>query len=236
VKLADDTHTLIADFMLDKNDNVSWSKMMHSVQQLRVMLVPIVSQLFFNMPMPAIMGSTRKLDYRIDNVVFSPLDIVPEHVYLQMQELADINVRKLTAPQTYGYILFQVRNVKINLRDIHFWFHRKVFPKIEDKGHANVFIYGDDTSLTIRWRVQSHEGEPVRFFVDSVQVYIEHLKIEVASKDHDFLLKMLTKLFTHNVKHQLEKNIEENLYKFALDINDKLNDVSLRVRLAFSSL
>jgi len=228
VKLAEDTRKLAQDFMLDEKGSVSWLKMQHSISQMRELVMPLFAAQLINIPVPVIEGSTKKVDYKISNVRLADSNIIPEHVYLQVQELTDVNLRRLTVPMTFGYLLFQIRNLRINLKDVNFWFHRKTFPKIEDTGVANIELWGPDTSVAVRWRVQSREGEPFRFYTDAVQCYIQHLKIDTESKHHDFLLKMVTKLFKGTAKRDLESSIEDALRDMAVGISDRLNEVALQ--------
>jgi hypothetical protein len=226
-RLAEDGMQLARDFMLDEKNQLSWSKMQHSVNQLRTLVVPTLLAQLQDIPVPKLTGSDDTYDYELSNVALSGSEIVPEHVFIKFEDVMDVSTRQLGVSAMRAFIIFQINNMRVHLKNVNYWFRRKSFPKLTDEGVADVIVSGEETRLTVRWRVEQFGDEPFRFTTDVAHCHIENLKIRVKEAKHDFLTPILSKLFLGYIKRTIEEKIEDVVKEVADNINFRLNQASI---------
>jgi uncharacterized protein (DUF3820 family) len=224
-KLIDDLKALGKDLILDSRGRPSLQVTSESVQQIRTMLVPIVLENLREVPIPRIEGSTPKYDYKIENLVFSGSEVIPDNVKVKMESDVDLNVYDLsTRKYPTSTLTFKFREIKVHLRDIKFDFYRKVVPRIHDTGIADLDISGDRTRIIVKWRVTFTEIGPV-FSLLKCRCHIKGLSINVKQAHHAWLYNFVTKLFHGSVKDSMEQAIENRIREILVGTAQNLNEM-----------
>jgi len=224
-KLIDDLKALGKDLVLDSRGRPSLQVTGESIQQIRTLLVPIVLENLKEIPIPLIQGSTPKYDYKLENLIFSGYDVLPENVKVKMESDMDVNLTDLsTRKYPVSILTFKFKNIKVHLRDIKFDFYRKVVPRIHDKGIADIDISGSSTRIIVKWQVTFTEIGPV-FSLLKARCHIKGLNINVKEAQHAWLYNFVTKLFSGTVKENMEKAIEDRIKFILLDTAKNLNEL-----------
>jgi len=192
--------------------------------QIRHYLVPLFLKYLEHIPLPTISGSTEDYDFKFDNINFSGTDILPDHVEVLMRSHLDINVPKLEAEKVFTQAFVKITDIRTKMEGVKFWFKRKVMPKLEDEGIADVDLAGDGAKITLLLRL-SGGSERGLFHVTKVDVDIDKLKINIREAKHQMLLNMVTTLFQGRIKRQIENQIETSTRNIFTDIENGINEL-----------
>jgi len=233
VQFTNSLNKFAQDMIKDRFGRPSLSAFQESLNQLRELLLPVFMKQLENIPVARIEGTGPKYDFILDNIKMSGYDILPEHVRLFFDTKVDINLRE--GPKndiTKAVLTLEIANIKTHLKDIYFAYRRKVFPKIEDEGLADIDVTGSGTSIKLQWQVKSRGDQPLVMRVKQVDCDISGLKIHIKDAKHEWLDKLASGLFATKVRSNLENEFECQLKQFGWTVADTMND-SIR-KLSFS--
>jgi hypothetical protein len=124
-KLAADMKVLAADFVTYGKDGKPVLNT-ELVSQLKTLMIPLLTEHLKEIPIPRITGSNDTYDYWIDNLTFSAGELLPNQLHVHVDTDADINVKTLSTQRSVTRILLTARGIRTTMRDIQFWFKRKV--------------------------------------------------------------------------------------------------------------
>lgn len=192
------------------------------INQLRGLVVPLLTEHLRWVPLPLIEGSNDTYDYWFDNIVFCAPTLVPDQIHVRMVSEGDIDVQDLKAEHFESLIRLNARGIKTTIKDVEFWFRRKSFPTTEDHGYATMEVLGDGATVDIVLGVTRGENP---FTVKKVNVSLDTLKLSVADTRHDWLYNTLVMLFGGIIKHRLCEQIEEGLSNLTATVNNQLNRI-----------
>jgi hypothetical protein len=178
--------------------------------QMREFIAPLLIKQLENIPMPSLEGSNPDADWRVENLVFSGTDIIPDHVQINFRSDIDFNVKKMAADKTYTRALIQIDDIKVKLHDVHFWFKRKSFPQIEDEGIASLECSGDKATLRLLLEIKGGMEHP-SFAVSKVKCDIDKLNIDIKESQHSFIMSIAKWFYETKWKNEIERNVEENI-------------------------
>jgi len=197
------------------------------LSNIRKVIVPVLADALKYIPIPRISDSNGKRDYVIENVVLCGYDVIPDHIYVHLESDSWVSLRELETEKSRTRLVLSLRNIRTEIKDVQFYFNRKVFPQIEDSGRVTVRIGGKGANLTITFRVDQQPGEAnARFTGGRVDFSIDNLDIEFdrSTLKHDVLLPMLTGLFKQQIIRNIERSVEKNLGGIVNDIGKRLSD------------
>jgi len=222
-QLAADASKLAKDLFLDESGKPSLNIMASGLSNLRSLVTPILKKNLENVPLPGISGEDETYKWDIQSLVLNMSDLVPDNIEMRVWGAANVSLASQDAVAA-TYITMWIKNVGVDVKDMKFQFQRKVFPKIEDKGIADVSITGKN-QLKIVWKIAGKQDENWMFSIQQVSCSIPKLNITVKESEHSFLMKMLTTLFSGSIRHSMEHSIEDNIKESLGTINDQLNNV-----------
>jgi hypothetical protein len=75
------------------------------------------------------------------------------------------------------------KNFKAHLRDIHFSFERLKVPKVSDEGYLDVDLWGEDSSIAVKWNIYYTVGQPT-FKLRKCKVHLSHVQLRVTKSRH----------------------------------------------------
>jgi hypothetical protein len=158
-RLANDTQILIQDFVTyDSNNNPVLN--LELINQMKALIVPLLKEHLRWVPLPRIEGSNETYDYWFDNVVFSAPDLVPDRIHIRMFTEGDFALNNLETENFVTLLKLSEEGIKTTLKDVHFWFRRKSFPKVEDSGMATAEFTGDGIKIDIVIAVRPGSERP----------------------------------------------------------------------------
>jgi len=122
-----------------------------------------------------------------------------------------------------GYFVITVTNIKADLKDVRFSFRRKVFPKMQDEGLANISLGGRGCTIKIRVNIDNRNLEHSLFTGGSVKVKISKLRIHLRSTRRDGFYNFMTKVFSRAIARQIETAIAQRLSQIMVKIIETMN-------------
>jgi mRNA-degrading endonuclease YafQ of YafQ-DinJ toxin-antitoxin module len=200
---------------------------MDLVQKIQKQVVPILADALKYIPIPKVEYSDRKLDLSAENIVFSGYDIVPENVRAHMESDSHFSFKELDTQKSESKLVLELRNIRTEVKNIHFYFKRKKFPVMSDSGNVTLRVRGEGANLTIILYIVHNPGEQVATFHHaSIDLDIRKLDIEFdkSTIKHDQLLPIMTTLFKQKIKHKIEHAVEKNLEPVLNSLGKKLTE------------
>lgn len=223
-KLAQDTKIFVSNFVTyDSYGRPSLNTEVMS--QMRSLLVPMLREQLYYLPIPRIEGSNGTYDYWLDNIIFSTDDILPDHVRIELKQKTHLD-RVTGTNQNYTRILFTLDNVRTHMRNVRFWYRRNTMPKMTDEGFADVFLTRNGARVRLALIANFNSQEP--FTVEGVKVTLDRFKIKVHESKHDWLYNAVTTLFRGRLKRDIELRAEQSIRQAFGRMNQQLGRFALR--------
>jgi hypothetical protein len=227
VNLKTKTQALIEDFMwVDESGRMQVNTEL--MGEMRHVLLPILMESMQKLRLPVIEGTTKKMDFRVEDMVFSTYDLLPENVKLKTKNKAHLKSERTGRPVVHAphlnhaAVTFKLHHLQTRMDNIRYWFRRNSFPKVEDAGLVDVGIVGGGFNLKIKTMLRTTSSTP-KFTVSAIKVRIDRLDVRFHDAKYDWLLNAGTKLFRKRIQRQMELQIENKLREYSLRIEKALN-------------
>jgi len=194
---------------------------------IRKVIVPIIADAVKYIPIPTFEDSNPTREYIVENVVLCGYDVIPENIFVHLESDAWVSVKELETERSHTRLVISLRNIRMELKDVHFCYKRKSFPKMEESGRVTLRIGGQGAALTITFLVDQLLGDTApRFTAGQVNFHIDDMDIEYdrATLTHDVLVPMITSLFKRNFIHSIERGVEKNLDSLVNGIGLRLSE------------
>lgn len=193
------------------------------IVELRQYVVPLLLKQLEEIPVPTFEGHNEDYDYRIENLVLSGSDIIPDRVMVYFDSEFEFNVSQLEAEKGSTTALLKVSDIKTKIPGVRFWIHKKTFPSIEDSGTANISITKKGAVLKIFLKIENLFTEKPTFVFSKVQFFIDALSINIIETKHTVLTPILTGLWKTKIKRTIEEQAEKKIIEIAKSMEDGLN-------------
>jgi hypothetical protein len=192
---------------------------------IRKFVVPMLADALKYIPIPPIQDSNSKREYIVENIVLCGYDIVPENISVHLVMDSSVNLKEVETERGRTELVISLRNFRTELKDVHFYFKRKVFPELEDSGRVTVQLGGKGATLTMTFQIDYVPEESMTKFTGSkVDMFIDDMDFafDRSSIKHDILLPMVTSLFKRTIIHGIKRNVEKGLAGLINDLGYSL--------------
>jgi len=223
-RMAKDANTLAKDLILDESGQPSLKIMTTGLNQFRSLVGPILIKNLEQLPIPSFSGTNETYDWTIEGMLLNGREIIPDNFDIKVWGAANLSLAT-TAAKSLTFITVWVRDMGVDMKDLKFHFTRKSFPKMDERGVADVSIQGKGSTIKLVWRIEGQQDQPWLFSLYDIQCHLADLDITVKESTHTWLMKMITSLWSGTIKRQIEYRIEQTLRQNLLPINDRLNEV-----------
>lgn len=227
VNLKSKTQTLIEDFMwVDESGRMQINTEL--LGEMRHVLLPIMLESMQKLRLPVIEGTTKKMDFRVEDMIFSTYDLLPENIKLKTKNQAPLKSHSTGRPVmlrphlNHAALTFKLHHMQTRMENIRYWFRRNSFPKVEDSGLVDVAIVGGGFNLKVKTLLRTTSTTP-KFTVSAVKVHIDRLDVKFHDAKYDWLLNAGTKLFRKRIQRQMELQIENKIREYGVKIEKALN-------------
>jgi len=112
------------------------------------------------------------------------------------------------------------------MNGIEFYFNKKTFPRLQDRGLVDVNTIGAGAEVGIYWKVISSYNAPMRFVIKDAYCSLGNVDIRFRDVKHRFLLNTMIKLFRNTIKKKIELQIAKSLYSQGVNLESTLNNLS----------
>jgi len=216
-------HALVGDLLKeDKEGNVTLNY--DAIGQIRALAIPIISEELKYIPLPSVEGCDDTYDYRIENMVLSGSGIIPEKIRMEYSSHTDIVLKSSDPTATSGVFTLTLEGIKTEIKDLHFCFQRRVFPKWQDDGLATVDIEGDGLVVQIRMNMRG-TGADLLFSDAVVFIHCDELRIKIHESKHDFMYSFFSGTVANAVKPRLERKVGEAVANVITRLRRKMNEL-----------
>jgi len=210
------------------------------LSKLSSVLLPALADALKYIPVPRIHSVDKNREFWLDNIVLCSYDIIPENIRFHLESDSELSLKDVEVKGTQTYLVIKLDRLLTEIKNVEFWYKRKVFPEIEDSGRVTFRETGAGSRLTLTYNVlQRPEDKVPRVMEGRVDFDISNLEIEFDLKTlkHDVLVPMLTKMFKLQIKQQIEEQVEKSLNGFLNTLGDLLtNSIAQTNRPFFSGL
>jgi len=187
---------------------------MDMLSRLQKVMVPALADALKYIPVPRISSSDQYREFWLDKIVLCSYDIIPENIKFHLESDSEFSFQDIEVKGTHTYLVIQLKHFRTELKDVEFYYKKKTFPELEDKGRVTFRIKGQGANLALTYNIeQKPEDKIPRIMEGNANFDISDLDIEfdTATIHHTVLVPMLTKMFKLQIKLQLEKEVEKNL-------------------------
>jgi cellobiose-specific phosphotransferase system component IIB len=213
------------DFVMNKEGKPDVYVLGNSVDQLRVMMGPILKKYLENIPIDRIDIISDNYDLRIEDVKISGADILPHYMDFRMDNKVHLDLKDTDLNVSRARLIAYIHHIKPQFKDVKFQYRRKSFPKIDDFGMCNLSFTGDGASLKLVWEIRSVPGKPTTAVLLENRCRIDSISIEINSSQtkHSLLDRMMAVLLQQRIKHEICRSVEDYLNNNIGVVNDQIN-------------
>jgi len=194
------------------------------VGQMRHIIIPLFIELLDKVPVPPIEGSNDTYEYKFENMTISGYDIIPDHIQFRTSTDFDLDVKRMKTSKAFTRVEMKINNILTKMEGVQFWFSRKTFPKLEDRGIADVAIEGQGMNLNIHFDISLQENSPT-FNVTAVDVDIDQLNITIKEATHSFLLSIWSTIYQGTIKRNIAATVEEKIKSVFQTMESGFNNI-----------
>jgi hypothetical protein len=192
--------------------------------KLQKVLLPVLVDAMKYIPVPRITSSDHHREFWLDNLVLCSYDIIPENIRFHLETDSEFSVQDIQG-STHTFLVIELNKLRTELKDVQFYYKKKTFPELEDKGRVTFRIKGQGAKLSLTYNVeQGPEDKVPKIMKGKADFDISDLDIEfdTSTIQHTVLVPMLTKIFKLQIKLQIEKEVEKNLDGFMSKLGDMM--------------
>jgi hypothetical protein len=211
---------------------------MDMLTRLQKILIPALADALKYIPVPRISSSDSYREFWLDKIVLCSYDIIPENIKFHLESDSEFSFQDIEVKGTHTFLVIQLKHFRTELKDVEFYYKKKTFPELEDKGRVTFRIKGQGANLTLTYKVeQKPEDKLPRIMEGNADFDISDLDIEfdTTTIHHTVLVPMLTKMFKLQIKLQLEKEVEKNLKSWMSKLGDLMSNTISQTNRPFLS-
>ncbi|KAL1920788.1 uncharacterized protein VTP21DRAFT_11423 [Calcarisporiella thermophila] len=172
------------------------------------MLLPLIAEELKYIPLPAIEGSNKDADYRVENIVLGITHILPS--YVRFRTDARFHAKAGTEFDFENRLHMTLSHVQAAAKDVSFYLNKKKgFPRMREIGLADIVIPGRGITVDLVLRPRYEKEHALD--LESCKVTISSMKLKLHDTSRDFLYKILNPIIKSVAKKQARKAIEESI-------------------------
>jgi len=205
---------------------------------LQSVLLPVLADALKYIPVPRIQSSDAYREFWLDKIVLCSYDVIPENIKFHLETDSSFSLQDVEVKGTHTYLVIQLNHLLTELKDVEFYYKKKTFPELEDKGRVTLRVKGQGARLTFTYNIdQRPEDKVPRIMKGRVDFDISDLDIQfdTSTIQHTVLVPMLTKIFKAQIKDKIEKEVENNLGGFIAKLGDLLTSSLAKANRPFLS-
>jgi hypothetical protein len=188
------------------------------LSKLKNVVVPYVSEAIKYIPLPRIESHTSERDLILDNVILCGYDIIPDKIKFHLESDTEVSIRDVEVKGTSTNLVITLKDLRTELKNVDFYYKKKTFPTLEDKGKVTFSFKGNGARLEFRYVVEQGPNDKFPQMKKGYASFdISNLSIDFDTNtiNHDILVPMLTQMYKLQIKQEIEREIENSLKGFA---------------------
>jgi len=211
---------------------------MDMLSRLQKVMVPVLADALKYIPVPRITSSDKYREFWLDKIVLCSYDIIPENIKFHLESDSEFSFQDIEVKGTHTFLVIQLNHFRTELKDIEFYYKKKTFPELEDKGRVTFRIKGQGANLSLTYKIEQKPEDKIPRIMEGNALFdITDLDIEfdTSTIHHTVLVPMLTKMFKLQIKLQLEKEVEKNLKSWMAKLGELMTSTIAQTNRPFLS-
>jgi hypothetical protein len=211
---------------------------MDILTKLQKVIIPVLVDALKYIPVPRITSSDSHREFSLDNIVLCSYDIIPENISFHLESDSKFSIQDIEVKGTRTYLVIQLNHLRTELKDVEFYYKKKTFPELEDKGLVTFRIKGLGAKLTVTYNVeQAPEDKVPKIMKGNAHFDIADMDIEFnkSTIQHTVLVPMFTRLFKLQIKQEIEKQVETNLQSWIDKLGEMITSTIVQTNKPFLS-
>jgi hypothetical protein len=195
--------------------------------KLQASLLPVLAEALKYIPIPRIHSSDIYREFWVDNIALCSYDILPENIRIHMEADTEISVREVEVKSTYTNLVIQLDRLKTEIKDVEFYYLKKTFPSMEERGRATFRICGEGARLTLTYGLTQGPNDANPTFTKGYAHFVisdMSIDFDTASLKHPYLFPAFTSMVKGSIRQQIEDSVEDNLNGFVAKLADMLGE------------
>jgi hypothetical protein len=177
---------------------------LQTIGQLRYIALPVFREFIAKVPLPKISWEDESSNYTIDNLTLKGKELGIEDISMYLK-VSTTNLVEL---------IVSVRDLHINLSNIHFNYERTAMPKFSDEGICSAEI--KIPKLVLRWTVKEQgKGRPPKFQFERMSNHFDTVNVHIEQAKHKLIDQVVLTFMSGKIKARAEASLEETLKKQA---------------------
>jgi len=229
-ELAGNIAKLVADIGFDAQGRPDLFAIADSLNQIKLLLIPVITKELSNFPVPRITSSDAKMEMTIENILVETRDILPAIFDIEAKSRSRVAAYSMSNQHFATILRVSAEGIKPYFDNVYFYFRRKVFPRVSDEGIVQIdFTKGPGISLDIQWILESAGPElPLELHLYKVKCRVANLRLKFEQTRYRFIENAMTRLFATQIRRQIALSIVKKLTQALEGINIKLNQILLK--------
>jgi hypothetical protein len=186
-------------------------------------MVPLLREHLRNVPIDRIEMSSPKMDFVLENLVFSAADILPDFLEFKIKNEMYMNLQGLDINQTAHILKVTLTHITPVLNKLTFYYHKKTGIKIVDSGIVNIAFRGSGLTIHLHWKLFTATGVITRVELHSVKTFVGPLYIHFDKAKHLFLDRMAIGLFKNTIRKRIARSVAEVLQTKITQMDKQIN-------------
>lgn len=215
---------LFKDFVCDDIGRPDVFIMQNSIEQSKLLLLPVIQQVLDTVPLPSIEGENKEWSYSVSNVVLSGSDMLPDHLHTAFKN--NVNFRPIENDPSSSNYQFSLclDNIRMGFYGITFLVKHKKFPRFQEYGTVDVTLGGRGMSMILEWTFLKFENLASKVELNHVKCSINKLALDIKQARYKHLANFFSKIFSKLIRKKIEEAIQENVASGIAKLNNQLND------------
>ncbi|KAM9972235.1 hypothetical protein ACTFIW_003594 [Dictyostelium discoideum] len=191
--------------------------------QLKMLLVPFLLEEFRTITIPPQSGLTpdRNLGYRIGAVNLSSIELLPENIHFEISHKTNADPYTLSIIDPDTIVWIELTSIRARIDALPWEFEKFNFPKIRDRGLANILVDGRGARVGVEVRILKDGLQRKTQILDSYCI-LDNISIHLYDCKHTFLYKIFTNLLKKRLKFEVEKAIAQQVAKMIAETDYKM--------------
>lgn len=220
----------------DRRDNTKID--IGAISEIKNVIASIIMEQLDYIPLPAMQGYSKNIDWAVDNLVLSAKDIMPDKIHIQTLTDTDLSFYTLTTKPGESVIKIDIEGIYAKLRDVIFAVEKKNWPRKSDRGTVDISCSGNGGHLTLWMKMLKVPGSPPLFTGANATFKLSNVSLNFGPDvQHPRFLKGPT--LRRKVRKMLEEKVSEQaslvLTRICGLINVSMYKVSLKAKESMSS-
>ncbi|KAL1915590.1 uncharacterized protein VTP21DRAFT_6714 [Calcarisporiella thermophila] len=219
--IAHDFEQLGRDMFLDEHGKASFKP---ELAKDFVLILPLLTRELKYIPLPRIEGSNKKADYNFDNIVLGITHIAPDYVRLRTDSRYHRSDKAEAGASFENRLRLTISHVQAAANDVDFYVKYKEFPRLTERGLADVSVAGKGITIDLEVQPVSEKDHALKLV--KCKVKIDKLKLKIHGSKRDLLYKIFNPLINSTVKGQAQKGIRQAIEQGIRRTDQKIIDMN----------